>query len=138
MVGKVLTLSAHPPHTSREVEQWHPDMFYETMHKLNLLTLRTIVAICRSDQEMYEEHRPEDHLGSGRGHVEVTPILTRPHDVSMSAVWCPLLLLLSDAIEKLTGPGARVWFPLWASPREPQPPSSDRGSDNIRSCPPNY
>ena len=90
-----------------------------------MLTLRTIVAICRSDQEMDEEHRSEDHLGSGRGHDEVIPLLPRPHDVSMSAVWCPLLLLLSHDIEKLTGPGARVWFPLWASPREPQPPSSD-------------
>ena len=30
--GKMLTLSAHPPHTSREAEQWHPDKIDQKIH----------------------------------------------------------------------------------------------------------
>ena len=83
--GKVLTFLAHPPHTSWEEEQWHPDKFYKKMHWNKWFTLRTIVAICRSHQEMDEEDRSEDHPGSGRGHDGVTSILPRPHELCMSA-----------------------------------------------------
>ena len=31
--GKMLTLSAHPPHTSREGEQWHPDKIDQKIHR---------------------------------------------------------------------------------------------------------
>ena len=82
--GRLFTLSAQPPQTILDKEQWHPEqclvdmltMHWQWLNKL--FTLRTVVGICHSHQDMDDEDRCEDHLGSGWSH---------PDDLMWSS-WC--------------------------------------------------